>query len=416
MSDIDNLILNRQIEAERLFAASTFTAPDRALEYCGWIDAKVFYDERIRKFWGLFLSTRDAIASAMQAGIALEITGWMRSEMFEFYPYDPRPFADAVLRESYLRLISGQLPNLARSLADGDIQEVTRITDAMKASSPMRADIPPTSTDVAIDFAASLDEDADVVYTHIPKVDMALGGLWRQAETILCARPSVGKTALAWQIARNVAISGRRVFFASLEMSKRKLWARAVCGALAIPYRDVLAKRITPDQRQAILDKNGEFMDLFADRLYIDDRPTQTTADIWRQVCQLRPDLIVVDHIRLLADVSKEKEVKRLGSITWGLKQIAKEFNCAMLALAQLNRSLESREDKHPTLADLRDSGEIEENADVVIGLHRDRSALEEKAITKTNADAEVLKFRDGPANILIKFEFDGLRQWFDGK
>jgi len=414
MTDIDNLINNRQQDAERLFAASTFTAPDRALEYCGWIAPAVFHDDAIRRYWELFLDTRDAIGSAMKAGIAIDITGWMKAEMFEWYPYDPRPFAEAVLRENYFRSLSYQLSPLARALAGGDIQEVTRITEAIKVAAPGRADSPPTSTDVGIDFASSLDDDADVVYAHIPKIDMALGGFWRQAETVICARPAVGKTALAWQIARNVAASGKKALFISLEMSQRKLWARAVCGALRIPYRDVLAKRIDPGQRQSIIDKNGELMDMFADRLFVNDKPTQTTADIWQQVCQLRPDLVVVDHIRLLSDkVYGEKEVKRLGAITWALKQIAKEFNCAVVPLAQLNRGLESREDKHPTLSDLRDSGEIEENADVVIGLHRDRTALEQ-VMAKTRADVEVLKFRDGPASILIKLEFDGLAQWFN--
>jgi replicative DNA helicase len=84
-----------------------------------------------------------------------------------------------------------------------------------------------------------------------------------------------------------------------------------------------------------------------------------------------------------------------------------------MVALAQLNRSLESRNDKRPTLADLRDSGEIEENGDIVIGLHRDRENIDRR-IEKSQCEAIVLKFRDVPSDLRIHMTFDGLRQWFD--
>jgi replicative DNA helicase len=196
-------------------------------------------------------------------------------------------------------------------------------------------------------------------------------------------------------------------------MASRALWARATCGVVRIPYRDILNKSITQDQDKRITEVNTELMDAYSDRLMIDDR-AQTTQDLWRKVANIKPDVIVVDHIRLFAD-RNDKEVKRLGEITWNLKKIAKEFDICVLALAQLNRQLEQRQDRHPTMADLRDSGEIEENADVILGLHRDKIYLEQPK-EKTPADLVVMKFRDGPANQLIKLTFDGLGQWFDNR
>lgn len=413
MTELTSVVHNRQVEAERLFAASTFSAPDRALEYCGWLSPETFQDERIKRYWAGLLGHHDAIKAALEAGIQVEILEWMTGEIFE-YAYDPRPFASALVEEAWLYSLSAHLSPLAQAIAGRNLEEAGKILATMGQRVPGANRTIPDSTDLAIDFSASLDEEGTVIQTYIPKLDKALGGLWRKSLTVIAARPSVGKTALAWQVARNDAASGLKVLVASLEMAKRFLWARAVCGGLRVPYRDVLARRITPEQRERILEKNDELINLFAERLFVDDRTGLTTTDLWQEVAQLRPDVVVVDHLRLLADrVKNEKEDKRLGLISWNLKQIAKEFDCAVLCCAQLNRGVESREDKHPTMSDIRDSGQIEENADTILGLHRDRSALEQ-VLSTSPADVEILKFRDGPANVLVKLEFDGLAQWFN--
>jgi replicative DNA helicase len=177
----------------------------------------------------------------------------------------------------------------------------------------------------------------------------------------------------------------------------------------------VISDRGAPEKRelqlQQLIKENTKLMETYSDYLWIDDATPKTTSDIWKIVAAHQPDVLIVDHLRLLADKIKESEVKRLGIITWSLKQIAKEFNLAVIALAQLNRSLESRLEKRPTLADLRDSGEIEENGDIIIGLHRENHDLQ---AVKTPCEAIILKFRDGPSDLRIHMEFDGLRQWFD--
>ena len=108
-----------------------------------------------------------------------------------------------------------------------------------------------------------------------------------------------------------------------------------------IAYRDVLAKRINAEQRQQVIDVNNTLMELYTGKMVIDDRAL-STADLWRLVASEKPDLLIVDHIRLLSDRA-DNETHRLGAITWNLKKIAKEFDIAVIALAQLNRQLESR-------------------------------------------------------------------------
>lgn len=415
MAELVSEIKLRHREAEQLFAGIAFREPARAIEYCGYLDPSIFTDERISHFWEVLKTTGDSAQAAMDADIYLEITGWMQEDIF-VHNFDPRVYANDLLQERVFFNNAAKLSDLVKSIMDHRFEDMRRITSEMASELPVIDEGIPTAIEVGLDFVGSLNDDTVTIPTFIPKIDSALGGLWRKNEVVICSRPSVGKTALGWQIIRNVVQSGKRGYMVSAEMNKRALWARAVCGALRIPYRDVAANRVTQAQLALIHDKNEELMNAYKDRLYIDDRTGVTTADIWRRTANIKPDVIVVDHIRLMADHTKgENEVKRLGRITWNLKQIAKEFDCCVIALAQLNRGLESREDKHPTLADLRDSGEIEENADFVLGLHRARRYLEHQ-MEKSPADVNVLKFRDGPADLLIKLEFDGMAQWFSDK
>ena len=411
MSDIQTDCINRIIETERIFAGLVFDKTGEALETCGWLAPDVIHDERIRAYWLGLKTHGDNSRAAIDAGLLLDLVSWSGRD--EVWFTRPLHYARKLMDELAMYNNSLRLSDLAKAIGKADPEAMRECIQKMAGEIPAPQIRTPTALDASAEFIASLDEENATIPTYIPKIDQATAGLWRKNLIVACARPSVGKTALAWQIARNCAASGRRVLFLSLEMNKRELWARAACGQLCIPYRDVLAKRITTDQKQMLIATSQDLRDTFGARLLIDDRSNIDTAEAWRLVAQHRPGLVIVDHIRLMTD-KNEKEVKRLGTITANLKVIAKEFNTAVLALAQLNRNLESREDKRPTLADLRDSGEIEENADFVLGLHRERKFLEQQMATSP-AELIVLKFRNGPSDIQIMLKFDGLAQWFEG-
>jgi len=256
--------------------------------------------------------------------------------------------------------------------------------------------------------------DGRSIKTGIPSFDRAVGGLERQTLTILAARPSMGKSTLAWQKARGVAAGKMRAIFFSLEMSTASLWAKAACGALGIRWRDVRNGDATPEQLDRIATKATELMDRYGDYLLTDDQ-MNTTQTIWETAEKYRPDLIVVDHLRLVAD-RDDSEVQRLGIITQKLKDTAKAFNCAVLALAQLNRGTEARadENKRPQLADLRDSGQIEENADLVLMMFREDYYNPPAAPTRYSmTELLVRKFRDDVNSQRIVLAFDTNEQWF---
>jgi replicative DNA helicase len=249
------------------------------------------------------------------------------------------------------------------------------------------------------------------VFSGISKIDRATAGFWRAYLIIFCARPSVGKTALTLQLARLIAMKKHKVHYYSLEMSGRSLVARMACGLCEVDYRDVVGNRLKEPDKDRLYDAIGNLNKALSGRLFIMDTAT-TTAQIWQKVNHDRPDIIFIDHLRCLKDTHGENENKRQGYITQALKEIAKEFNIPVVCAAQLNRNIESRQDKIPTLADLRDSGEIEENADLIVGMSAPNPDPKENII---DIDLGILKFRDGPPDFMT-MEFDRRRQWFDSR
>jgi KaiC/GvpD/RAD55 family RecA-like ATPase len=412
---LDEVVLDRLRECEEYFAALVWREPDLALAECGWLNPARIHDQQIRQFWAEVISTKDSSTAALKSGLHEDLYRWSTRALDEPFGTRALTFAKRIQEESYLLDVSRRLPAMAVAVGQGDIEQIQRLSRENIDGLPLSEEKLPSAVDVGLQFIGNLEDERVTIPTHIIPLDNALGGLWRGTELVICSRPSIGKTALSWQIVRNIASNKQNVLFISLEMSSNNLWARAVCGAAGIPYRDVISNRLAPEDQERkvkqLFTENTKLIETYGDYLLIDDKTPKTSSEIWKLAAAHRPDVIIVDHIRLLADTTRESETKRLGVITWNLKQIAKEFNLAMVALAQLNRGLESRSDKRPTLADLRDSGEIEENGDIVIGLHREDVDLQ---VQKMPCEAIILKFRDGPSALRVHMEFDGLRQWFD--
>ncbi|MBN1887043.1 MAG: replicative DNA helicase [Thermoflexales bacterium] len=209
--------------------------------------------------------------------------------------------------------------------------------------------------------------------TGFSAIDRTLGGMARDTLIILAGRPGMGKSALAFNIAENVARQGKHVAVFSLEMSRRKVVARLACGRARVNWLRVQQGLTDGQDLTRLMAAIGELGEL---PLAISDATDLTTAQVRAEVARLHAkkplSLVVLDHIGLLAD-QDDNEVRRLGKITWALKRVAKDFGLPVLALAQLNRSVESRDNKRPKLGDLRESGKIEENADVVLMMYREK-------------------------------------------
>ena len=212
-------------------------------------------------------------------------------------------------------------------------------------------------------------------------LDRINGGLYPGEMYVVGARPSIGKSQILQQIAINVSNRGKNVLFISIEMSLRMLVDREVAMATGIDMLKIRRRDLTPDEWGTVVDAAGN----------ISERPlyylcgNRTTDSVSSQAERMKVkeglDLIIIDYLQLMKDVNNSKhganKENRVGYISSRIKQLASDLNVPVLLASQLNRLSEYREDKAPTLADLRDSGCIEQDADCVLLLHRDRETGE---------------------------------------
>lgn len=411
MITLTESVYQNQREIERLFAASAFIAPDYVLEKCGWLRPEIVVDVRVRKFWELLLGGASHLEASFEADLQPEILQWVIDTPTSL---GARDYANQIAKHDYLANVSTRLSLIAASIKSGDANEVRNIINDIASERPPIVQKPATVDQVQLGFINAITTDGRNILTGMPGLDNNTGGLEIQTTSVLAGRPSMGKTAMELQIARNVAgPGGRRVIFFSLESNSVSLWARAACPTIDVTWMDVRAGKLDQEQEGELLRKSADLAAGYEGRLMIEDKG-QTTDSIWQMVANERPDLILIDHLRRVKDKG-DNEVKRQGMITERLTEMAKELNCHVMIAAQLNRGVEMRNDKRPMLSDLRDSGEIEENVDQVLMLYRD-DYYNPPPDPKDYSDTElwIRKFRDGVRNALIRLRFDERRQWFD--
>lgn len=242
-------------------------------------------------------------------------------------------------------------------------------------------------------------------------LDTMTGGFEQGDLIILAARPSMGKTAFAVNIIDNVVKDGKSVAFFSLEMSSQQIGLRILAGRSRIPMAAMRGGATLSDDHynsmSFAMSKSSE------QKLMVDDKPSVGVAYIRAKSRQIKRthglDLIVVDYLQLMTGKG-DNRVQEIGSITRGLKALAKEIGVPIIALAQLNRGLEQRGDKRPILSDLRDSGEIEQDADIVLMLHREEYYNEDTDY-KGIAECLIRKQRNGAlGDVLLTFLGDIMR------
>ncbi len=272
------------------------------------------------------------------------------------------------------------------------------------------------------------------VPTGLTDLDEKLGGLHKSDLVILAGRPSMGKTALATNIAYHAAqtLMSRQekssIAFFSLEMSSEQLSTRILSEQAKIKSDDIRRGKVTEEEINRYIETSRNIYNL---PLYIDETPAITIATLSNRARRIKRlfglSLIVVDYIQLMRASSSSRNdgrVQEISEITQGLKALAKELSVPVLALSQLSRAVEQRDDKQPQLSDLRESGSIEQDADVVMFVYREAYYLERKQpklgsiehaewqskMNDVNGLADIIlgKQRHGPTGT-VKVQFEGI-------
>ncbi len=257
-------------------------------------------------------------------------------------------------------------------------------------------------------IAEPTEQNTGPIMTGFNDLDELLGGLQRSDMIILGARPSLGKSTLAMNVSLNAAKSGARVGVFSLEMSREQLALRLLASEAEIDAHRLRLGLYTEAEEQRIIDSIGRLSEL---PVYIDDTPFQTLVEMRSKARRLSLesglDLLIVDYLQLIQGKGRgDNRVQEIAEISRSLKGMARDLGVAVLTCSQLSRAVEGRTGHRPQLSDLRDSGSIEQDADVVMFIHReDRDYTQQewdqqfpgKIYPKNIAEIIVAKHRNGP-------------------
>jgi replicative DNA helicase len=237
-----------------------------------------------------------------------------------------------------------------------------------------------------LDMLNREDEDVKPVSTGISDLDRVITGLNRSDLILLAARPGMGKTSFALNIARNVAaVSKKTVAFFSLEMTKEQLASRLLSAEALVGGTKLRTGKLNAEEWQRLVGAGDVLKNV---DLYLDDTPGITVPEMKSKLRRLRKiDLVVIDYLQLMSTGRRnDNRVQEISEITRNLKILAKEINVPVICLSQLSRASEQRQDHRPQLSDLRDSGSIEQDADIVLFLYREGYYEREKGAETVNA------------------------------
>ena len=277
---IPDMLLMNQRDIELEFAAVVNEYPSYAIQQCGWLSPAIIVDEQVRKYWGAMRDKMDpnmdddaamsvSMQAALESGITTELHRWSRGLITNA---TPMAYAQEISRRAYLTKvgsIQGDLWRLLQAGNDIGIRElIEQVSEYGTQGAPSSM---PYLLDIHEEFVKLANDGQRSVPTFITPLDHSLGGLERKTMTVLAGRTSMGKSALAMQIARNVAKNGKSVIFFSLEMSSIGLWARIACPLAKVQWRDVLANRLNMDQQRNLREQSLRVAEQLKDTLTIID-------------------------------------------------------------------------------------------------------------------------------------------------
>ncbi len=241
------------------------------------------------------------------------------------------------------------------------------------------------------------------IKTGFNDFDKLTGGLQRSDLLVLAARPATGKTSLALNIAYNVAREGSCVAIFSLEMSRDQLMQRMLATETGVDMQKIRTGQIRDSDLHLLTEALGKLSTLY---IYIDDSPGASIMDVRSKCRRLQAevgvDLVIIDYLQLMQGSSRRdgNRVQEISEISRGLKALAREINVPVIALSQLSRAVESRTSHVPMLSDLRESGSIEQDSDIVMFIYREE-LYDPETDKKGIAELHLAKHRNGPTGVI---------------
>jgi replicative DNA helicase len=414
--------------AEQAVLGGLLIHPD-AIDRIYWLDKSAFYTAAHRNIYHAIRVLLDdnkavdiiSVAEMLDKHGKLQEAGGIAylGELAQMTPgaTNIRSYAETVQERATLRALAGIVSDIQEDIAaPGDVQQKLERAQAavMQISERAQTDEPSFVGDLLIErmdrFEQLQEGKIKLIGTGLKDLDSGLGGGMERGNLIvLAARPSMGKTALAVQIAEAVqadeANEGVALVF-SCEMTRGQLTDRIICGNARVTMDQMKSGIMDDDEWARVAASIGKIKSM---RLLIDDKAITLAAMRAKARTAKRKhglSCIVVDYLQLMEHQSDNRE-QQISAISRGLKALAKEMDVPLIALSQLSRKVEERTNKRPVMSDLRESGAIEQDADVIMFIYRDEY-YNPDSTWKGVAEVIIAKNRNGPAGKSVALHFEG--------
>lgn len=387
------------LEAEQAFLGGILQDPDRLIELADRVKAEEFFRPDHAALYDFLVRLITSGEAVDLITLPQRLTREGLAERCGGIPYvlqlpDFAPsvanldhYAQVISETSGLRDLIRVSEGLARSavssadtvgvLVERTIQQLSEVNRGGRLDSWGPISLLVDEEFQRIEHAAEGGDEAGGVLSGFSDLDEQLGGLRPGQLIILAARPGMGKTALALNIAQNVSFASSRpgVAVFSLEMTRHELVGRMLSSHSQVDARHLREGDLTEQEWERL---SAASEDIRGTRVFIDDTPALSIGEVKARARKLKAEcpelsLIVLDYLQLMrGDDARAPRIQQVGEISQGLKALAKDVRLPVVALSQLNRGVESRQDKRPVLSDLRESGAIEQDADVIMFIYRD--------------------------------------------
>lgn len=438
MADYDSLELEKtgygaeppkDIEAEKAVLGSMIISEDAVSDV---IDKLVFEDFYLKEHQEIYRAIVEmyrrsinidelTLKTQLDKNKTLEMIGGLAYltslSDFAIVPSNATHYADAIIAKSHMRRLIKEAEIIRSSAYDGkrtpeeilDTAEQRIYEIAHRTQNRDYVDI----NDIFVENIKDIQElernkgELPGITTGFKDLDAMLGGLHKTDLIVLAARPGMGKTAFALNVAQNAAFAGNSVIIFSLEMGNKQLGQRMLAMAATVDMQNIRRGTLTMEDWQSLSEAQDEFE---GKKIVIDEGVNLSILEMKNKCRRLKAerglDLVIIDYLQLMSMGGAENREKEISALTRGIKLMAKELDCAVILLSQLSRNSENRKDHKPQLSDLRESGAIEQDADIVIFLRREDYYAdddEEADAIQTGGVCEVnvAKHRNGPTGIV---------------
>ncbi len=417
------------VEAEEAVLGSILINPDALFDVAAFLQADDFFIVRNAWVWEAIVRLQERNEQIDYITLIEELRQQDRLDEIggpAYITYLINHTPSSIYTETYGRIVERaairrRMLNAASSIArlaheeDADINDVIDQSEAALfavTERRLRKELVPIRNAVVdyfdrIEYLYSHQEESLGVPSGFNDLDQLLGGFQKSDLLIVAGRPGMGKTSWLLSAALNAARHAKaRVAIFSMEMSNEQIVQRLVSSETGINTQQLRLGKLDDREWALFVEATGNLGKL---RVYLDDTPALTPLQLRAKSRRLYSehglDLIIVDYLQLMSSGTgrNENRVQEISFISRNLKEIARELNTPVLAAAQLSRAVEQRQDKHPQLSDLRESGSIEQDADVVMFIYRDE-VYNENTERPNQADILVAKHRNGPTGTVSLF------------